>query len=278
MNRASISLLALLMAGPGHGQEVDPQIRAQEKQVGTNAQQKYFLIERKALEAKGKTNGLVVILPGGPGGKEFLPFCANVLTLYGIPEDFVVAELIAPEWSADENRIVWPGRVLRDNRAKFTSEGFLKAVIEDVSANRKIDPRFVFTLGWSSSGHVLYSASVSNEKVTGSIIAMSRFFPAVLPEIEKVRGKNYFLYHSPDDQICPYFEARLAEKTLKEHGANTKLVSYPGGHGWVPNTYYCDRIKEGIEWLQKLNREPATKGGVTNSPIPETNKISRASP
>ena len=278
MNRAAISLFALLVAGPGDGQEIDPQIHTQEKQVGTNAQQKYFLIERNVSGAKDKTNGLVLILPGGPGTKDFLPFCANVLTLYGIPENFVVAELIAPEWSKDENRIVWPGRVISDNQAKFTSEDFLRAVIEDVTIARKIDPRFVFTLGWSSSGHVLYSASVSDEKVTGSIIAMSRFFPSVLMDLEKVRGKNYFLYHSPDDQICPYSEARLAERTLKEHGANVKLVSYPGGHGWVPNTYYCDRIKEGIEWLQKLNGERTTKIRITNSRAAETNKTSRASP
>jgi predicted esterase len=234
-------------------QEISPKVSVQEKQVGTNSQQKYFLIEHKDTNDTNKLRGLVLILPGGPGTKEFLPFCANVLTLYGIPEEFVVAELIAPEWRKDENRIVWPGDLFADSLAKFTSEEFITAVIKDVSDRRKIDERFVFTFGWSSSGHVLYSASLSNNKVRGSVIAMSRFLPQRLGDLDRARGKSYFLYHSPDDQTCPFREAQLAEQTLKSHGANVKLASYPGGHGWVPNTYYCDRIKEGIQWLRQMN-------------------------
>jgi predicted esterase len=223
----------------------------QERQVGTNTQQKYFLIEHKGTNETAK--GLILILPGGPGTKDFLPFCANVLTLYGIPQDFVVAELVAPEWRPDENRIVWPSISFSDPLAKFTTEEFITAVIKDVSDRRKIDARFIFTFGWSSSGHVLYSASLSNDKVRGSLVAMSRFLPGRLGDLDRARGKSYFLYHSPDDQICPFAEAQLAEKTLKSYGANVKLASYPGGHGWVPNTYYCDRIKEGIQWLKEMN-------------------------
>jgi predicted esterase len=247
--------LLLGLAVCGRAQEIGTNLSVQEQQVGTNTEQKYFLIERKDAEAAGKARGLLLMLPGGPGSRDFLPFCANVLTLYGIPADFVVAELIAPQWSKDENRVVWPSKAFPDPRAKFTTEEFLAAVIKDVGGRRKIDERYVFTLGWSSSGHVLYSASVSSDKVRGSIIAMSRFLPGRLGDLERARGKSYFLYHSPDDQICPFSEAQLAERTLKAHGANVKLGSYPGGHGWAPNTYYCDRIKEGTEWLKEVNND-----------------------
>jgi predicted esterase len=133
-------------------------------------------------------------------------------------------------------------------------------VIEDVSKRHAIDDRFVFTLGWSSSGHVLYSASVSSPRIRGSIVAMSRFIPGRMLKLADVRGKNYFLYHSPDDKICPFKEAELAEKSLREHGANVKLVTYPGGHGWVPHTYYCDRIKEGIKWLKQMSSRQHSAG------------------
>ena len=257
-----------------HAQEISSQISVQQRTIGTNAGQKYFLIEHKSGAETGKARGLILILPGGPGSADFLPFCANVLTLYGIPADFVVAELIATEWSKDENRVVWPSKAFPDPRAKFTTEDFLTAVINDVSDLRKINERLVFTLGWSSSGHVLYSASVSNKKVRGSIIAMSRFLPGTFPNLEQVRGKNYFLYHSPEDQICPFTEAQLAEQTLKEHGAHVKLVPYKGGHGWVPNTYYCDRIKEGIEWLKGINSEPDGPANGSQPIRSETNRTS----
>ncbi len=245
------AMLLFLWPVLGQGQEIDKTIAVQERQVGTNASQKYFLIQHKATATSTNKQGLILILPGGPGSRDFLPFCANVLTRYGFPEDFMAAELIALEWSKDENRIVWPSRIFPDKRAKFTSEEFLDAVIDDVGKSNRIDERFVFMLGWSSSGHVLYSASTSNAKVRGSLIAMSRFLSGKSVEAEQVRGKNYWLYHSPQDRVCAYSEAQEAENFLKEHGANVKLVSYEGGHGWVPNTFYCDRIMEGILWLKE---------------------------
>lgn len=77
-----------------------------------------------------------------------------------------------------------------------------------------------------------------------------------LGNLDQARGKSYFIYHSPADSICSFGEAQLAERHLREHGAKVKLVTYSGGHGWVPNTYYCDRIREGIEWLKANNSKP----------------------
>lgn len=264
---SALSALALSV----QGQEISEQLSVQDHFIGTNTMQRYFLIEHKSVIQSNAARGLVLILPGGPGSAEFLPFCANVLTLYGIPTNFVAAELVAPQWSQDENRVVWPGRAFPDPQAKFSSEQFLQAVIKDVCRLRKIDERYVFTLGWSSSGHVLYSVAASEPAVRGSIIAMSRFLPDRFGSLDAIRGKNFFLYHSPEDQICPFSEAQLAESKLKEHGAGVKLVTYKGGHGWVANTFYCDRIKEGIEWLKNNSGDP---DGVANRSRPvrsETN-------
>src|SRR5262249_22382228 len=140
-----------------------------------------------------------------------------------------------------------------DDKAEFTTEAFLAAVIDEVSKKEAIDERFVFTLGWSSSGHVLYSASTRLPQVRGSVIAMSRFLPDRYVEKDKLKGKAYYLYHSPEDAVCPFAEAELAVKTLKGHGAEARLISYKGGHGWVPFTFYGDRIKEGVLWLKDLN-------------------------
>jgi predicted esterase len=101
---------------------------------------------------------------------------------------------------------------------------------------------------------VLYSASARVPKVRGSIIAMSRFFPDRSVETDKLRGKAYYLYHSPQDGLCPFAEAELAVKTLEEHGARAKLISYQGGHGWQLFTFYADRLKEGIAWLKDVNQ------------------------
>src|SRR4051812_27255960 len=205
---SKLLLFTLLALGIcSQAQEISPQISVQTRMVGTNALEKYFLIEHRSETNANTPRGLILMLPGGPGGADFLPFCANVLTLYGIPKDFVAAELVAPQWSKDDTRIVWPSKTFPDAKAKFTTEDFVAEVREDVCRLRKIDERYIFTLGWSSSGHVLYSVSVSDPKVRGSIIAMSRFLTNRFGPMEQRRGKNYFLYHSPDDRICRFSEA-----------------------------------------------------------------------
>src|SRR5256885_326055 len=122
-------LFALLALGLwSQAQEISSKVSVQTQTVGRNADQKYFLIEHKGGTETGKARGLILILPGGPGSADFLPFCANVLTLYGIPADFVAAELVAPQWSTNEDRVVWPSRAFPDRHSKFTSDEFLGAV------------------------------------------------------------------------------------------------------------------------------------------------------
>jgi predicted esterase len=233
--------------------EIQESIAVERCHAGGNAKQQYFLMRHRGPVKPANRQGLVVIVPGGPGTAEFLPFGANVLTALAIPDDFLVAQLVAPQWRPGDDRIVWPSHVFPDEKAEFTTEAFLSAVIDEVSKKEAIDERFVFTLGWSSSGHVLYSASTRVPKVRGAVIAMSRFLPLRYVETDKLKGKAYYLYHSPDDRTCPFAEAELAVKTLQEHGAHAKLVSYKGGHGWQPFTFYGDRIKEGIVWLKELS-------------------------
>ncbi len=115
---------------------------------------------------------------------------------------------MAHPWRQGDDRIVWPSHVFPDEKAEFTIEAFLAAVIDEVSKKHPIDERFVFTLGWSSSGHVLYSASTRVPKVRGSVIAMSRFLSGRSVETEKLKGKAYYVYHSPDDTICPFADRR----------------------------------------------------------------------
>ncbi|MHC4401846.1 MAG: alpha/beta hydrolase [Planctomycetota bacterium] len=233
--------------------EIQENISVERCYAGGNSKQQYFLMRHQKPAKPVDEHGLVVILPGGPGTAEFLPFCANVLTGFAIPDDFLVAQLVAPIWRQSDDRIVWPSHVFPDKEAEFTSEAFLAAIIDEVSKKESIDERFVFTLGWSSSGHVQYSASTRVPEVRGSVIAMSRFLPGCYVETDRLKGKAYYLYHSPEDRICPFAEAELAAKTLKEHGVEVKLISYKGGHGWQPYTFYGDRIKEGILWLKDLN-------------------------
>jgi predicted esterase len=160
------------------------------------------------------------------------------------------------ETSTMSNLWTLPGRCkVKAGGMKFTTEQFVEAVIDDVAGRHKIDKGRVFTLSWSSSGPAAYAASLTSKKVTGSLVAMSVFNPKYLPKLENGKGHGYFLYHSPEDRVCPFRMAVQAAKELKLAGAQVKLVEYEGGHGWRGPLY--DNIREGIKWLEKNHARPA---------------------
>src|SRR5262249_24214733 len=158
------------------------------------------------------------------------------------------AKPVAVKWT-EKQQIVWPTDKNRVEGMKFSTEEFVDAVIKDVAGKYKLDPERAFTLTWSSSGPAAYAASLSNNKITGSFIAMSVFKPDLLPPLEKAKGHAYFLYHSPDDRVCPFRMAEQAVGELKKGGATVKLATKDGGQGWRGNRY--GNCREGVEGLEK---------------------------
>jgi predicted esterase len=240
--------VSLLTGGRLAAQEDVADVVSQDLRAGKDEHKRYFLIEppRTAKPPK-KGYGLLVVLPGGDGSAEFHPFVKRIYK-NAVPEGYVLAQPVAVKWTARQ-AIVWPTDKNRVEGMKFSTEAFIDAVIQDVAGKYKIDPGRVFTLTWSSSGPAAYAASLSSDKITGSFIAMSVFKPDLLPPLEKAKGRAYFLYHSPDDRVCPFRMAQQAARELKKGGATVKLTTYEGGHGWRGNLYA--NIREGVEWLDK---------------------------
>jgi predicted esterase len=223
-------------------------IVSQDLRAGKDEQKRYFLIEPpKGAQAPKQGYGLIVVLPGGDGSADFHPFIKRIYK-NAVPQGYVLAQPVAVRWS-EKQGIVWPTDKNRVEGKKFSTEEFVDAVIKDVEGKYKLNSERVFTLTWSSSGPAAYAASLSSDRITGSFIAMSVFKPDLLPPLEKAKGQAYFLYHSPDDRVCPFGMAEQAAEELKKRGATVKLATYEGGHGWRGNLY--DNIKEGIEWLEK---------------------------
>src|SRR6202034_2127348 len=103
---------------------------------------------------------LVVFLPGGDGSADFNPF-ARRIAKFGLPTGYLVAQPVAVSWSPEQARdVVWPTATDRIPSVGFTTEEFVEAVIADVSRTKPVDPRYVFTLGWSSGGPPVYASSL----------------------------------------------------------------------------------------------------------------------
>jgi len=217
--------------------------------VGKDKHKRYFLIDPTTKGAKAPKGGygLIVVLPGGSGTANFLPFVKRICK-NAVPEGYLVAQIVAVKWSKDQ-KIIWPTAKVKTEGMKFTTEEFIDSVIADVAVKHTLDKKRIFTLTWSSSGPAAYAASLTSKKVTGSLVAMSVFNPKFLPELKKAKGHGYYIYHSKEDRVCPWRMAEQAAKDLKKAGAAVKLVEYEGGHGWRGPLY--DDIRAGIKWLEK---------------------------
>jgi predicted esterase len=224
-------------------------IPSRELQAGGDANKCYHLIgPKKDARPPAEGYGLMVILPGGDGSADFNPFVRRVYK-NALSDRYVAAQPVAPRWTADQP-IVWPTTTNPVAGMKFSTEEFVEAVVEDVARKHKLDRARVFTLSWSSGGPAAYAASLRDKRaVTGSLIAMSVFNPKFLPPLKGANGHAYYLYHSPQDRVCPYRMAEQAKTSLAENGAKVHLETYEGGHGWRGDIY-AD-LRTGVEWLEK---------------------------
>jgi predicted esterase len=230
-------------------------IPSRELQAAGDANKRYFLIgPKKNTKPPAEGYCLLIILPGGDGSADFHPFVKRIFK-NALSDRYLAAQPIAWQWTPDQE-IVWPTKTNPVAKMKFSTEDFVEAVIEDVAKKHNLDRTKVFTLSWSSSGPAAYATSLQTRySVRGSFIAMSVFNPRFLPPLKAAKDHAYYLYHSPQDRICPFRMAEQAKNSLAENGAKVRLETYEGGHGWRGNVY--QDIRQGLEWLEK-NQEKAS--------------------
>jgi len=191
---------------------------------------------------------LLVVLPGGDGSLDFRPFVGS-LAAEALPASYLVAQAIAPAWTDDPERVVWPTRGLEGKRARYESEAVIEAVIADVAKAHRLDERHVYLLGWSSGGPPCYAAAVAKgSRVRGAFVAMSVFKPEQLGSLSGAKKRAFYVLHSPEDFIAMSFPER-AVKELAQAGARTTLVTYAGGHGWHGDVH--GTIAAGVRWLEE---------------------------
>ncbi len=241
-------LLAAWLTPVVHAQDDIADVADKGYRVKGNNKWLYFEIEaaeRQPEPADGYK--LLVVLPAGDGGRDFMPFVKRIYK-HALTPDYVVVELVAPKWARSE-QVVWPTAADGPAAAKIATEKFIAAAVEEVAARRKIDRRCVFALGWSSGGPAVYAAALAETPaVTGVFAAMSVFHPDELT-LSRAKGRPFFILHSPEDNACPMRLAEEARDTLTAEGAAVEFLEYEGGHGWRGNVY--GNISAGVRWLEE---------------------------
>lgn len=243
-------LLSILALPSTFAPRAEDERKPLDVKIGGDAHKRY-LLHTPDEKVKAPKDGwkVLVVLPGGDGSANFAPFVgrirANVLD-----DEWILVQLVAPVWDEKQAKeLVWPTKKSPWPKMEFSCEELFDAVLVDVEKTRKLDARYVFTLGWSSSGPLVYTLGLQKTtRVTGSFVAMSVFKPDALPALENAQGRAFYLLHSPEDWI-PIDQAREALAALKQHGASVELATYAGGHGWHGDVF--GTIRTGIEALER---------------------------
>ncbi len=239
-------------AGVARGQDDLADVSGTPHRVPGNGKFLYIEIESNP-PAPEPADGykLLLVLPGGDGSREFMPFVKRIYKYALAPEhaDYVVVQLVAPRWAESANA-VWPTAKNGAAAAKIATEKFIAGAVEDVASRRKVDRRHVFALGWSSGGPAVYAASLAEKPVlTAAMPAMSIFYKGMFPPLARAKGRAYFILHSPEDEVCKFTLAQNAQRELEAAGAKVKLVEYPGGHGWQGDVY--GNVAAGVAWMEE---------------------------
>ena len=252
-----LGLVVLALGGRGgavQGEDAPPAdefatLPHEERLLEKDPLKRWFLIgPREQAKAPPKGHPLLLVLPGGDGSADFLPFVKRIQQNV-LGKEWLVAQLVSPRFSPRQE-ITWPRADSKTEGQRFSAEEFVEGVLADAAAARSIDKQRVYALGWSSGGPPLYALLLQRKRsIAGFYIAQSVFQPQKLPPVALAKGGLVLLDHSPDDATCPFADAERAQADLGKAGAQVKLLTYKGGHGWKDMPF--QRMKQGLDWLEE---------------------------
>ncbi len=220
--------------------------RATEHTLAGFPQGVYFTIAAKQPPAAGKKQALLVVLPGGDGSREFLPFVENGV-LGAVPDDCMGVLVTSVKWR-DDQQVVWPTATSKVPGMQWTTEAFVAAVVKAVQKEHAVDPKRTAVLAWSSSGPAVYPMLLDPKApFARGYVAMSVWRPANKKDLAGVKGRRIVLDQSPDDRVTAFSHASDAYAALSGAGAVVQLSTYAGGHGWQDAPLV--RLRRNLAWL-----------------------------
>ena len=101
------------------------------KSVEGTPKQEYFLIDHSEGAKPKDGYRLLLVLPGGNGSAAFNPFVTNI-GKHAVGKDYLVAQLVSVMWTPGQ-KIIWPTEEDKVDKAEFTTEEYVSAVISDIA-------------------------------------------------------------------------------------------------------------------------------------------------
>jgi phospholipase/carboxylesterase len=178
--------------------------------------------------------GCVVTLHGrGVTGEDLVPL-AEQLRLPSIRFVFPNAPF---GFMGSSNGRAWYESPPRAHEGLVESRQLLFRLLEDLE-KEGIDPGRIVLMGFSQGAVMSLDAGIRYPKRLAGIIALSGYLYAAdsvgKEKSPESSGLPILLAHGTYDDVLPSALSRQADKALKSHGFQTRLLEYPMGHQIVP--------------------------------------------
>src|SRR5262245_56879969 len=131
-----VGFIATVFTSCGFAQDAVEGVRAKKFMLEPEALQYYLIAADGKLTTPEHGYKLLIVMPGGEGSEDFLPFVENIYKNV-LDEEYLLVQLVAPKWT-EKQKIIWPTARNKVAGQKVSVEDFVKAAVEDVRKRSKI--------------------------------------------------------------------------------------------------------------------------------------------
>jgi len=252
-NRRFAFLLLLIGCSLAYSNEAMSQARQSartfSKKISTRVKTDYLLFLPEGYQARGRERWPLIFFLHGMGERGSDPWKVKV---HGPPK---VAEkmsnfpfiVVSPQCPDDQ----------------WWSTEVLLAVLDDVSARYKVDPKRIYLTGLSMGGYASWTLALEHpERFAAAAIICGGGNPNYLhaygpPRKAALKALPVWVFHGDKDASVPLDESERMVAALKKFGCNVKFTVYPGvGHDCWTQTYANPEL---YEWFLKYERGTSLK-------------------
>ncbi|HEY9231418.1 MAG TPA: hypothetical protein VIS78_04710, partial [Blastocatellia bacterium] len=127
----------------------------------------------------------------------------------------------------------------------------VRAMMNDTRERLAIDPRRVYTAGFSGGGRVATGVALSLGNAVAGVVACGGGFPA---SVTPTRSVTFALFATAGIEDFNYPEMRSLTRAFERLGLANRFATFEGGHDWLPPAL----AEEAVTWLElqamKTNR------------------------
>ena len=121
--------------------------------------------------------------------------------------------------------------------------GVIQAVLEDTNSRFAIDPKRVYSTGFSGGARIAFALAGSNPGAVAGVIACSGGFPRTASPSP---GLPFVVFATTGTEDFNFPEMQQLKRKLDDAGMQNRLAVFAGAHDWPP----ADLAMQAITWLE----------------------------